>query len=172
MPFALANLLVVVTTLLAGVNNWVRSVPAHREVELAAEPWVACIVPTCGEPLGITERTLRSVLEQDWPHERLVLLLSDDAARPETRSLVVELAADYSLATLRHLYPPSQGNPARRGQAKAGNLNASLDWLDAQVALGSLPKCPVVETRDADDEVGDPRFLRLATAQLLAEASR
>lgn len=168
-PFAFANLLVVLTTLLAGVNNWVRSVPAHREIELAAEPWVAVVIPTCGEPLGMVERTLRSVLEQDWPHERLVVLLSDDAARPETRNLIVSLAADHPLATLRHLYPPAQCNPARRGQAKAGNLNAALDWLDAQVALGALPECPVVETRDADDEVGDPRFLRLATAQLLAD---
>lgn len=168
-PFFLANVIVIVSPLLAGLNSWTRSRPVSRMVLPGAEPVVAVIVPTCGEPLGMVERTMRSVLEQRWPHDRLVLVLSDDRGRLEMAALVRELGREFTHAEMRYVTPPPHGSPQRRGDAKAGNLNYVLDVLDAEGGLGLLPLCEYVETRDADDEVGNLDFLRETVGLLIAD---
>jgi cellulose synthase (UDP-forming) len=60
--------------------------------------------------------------------------------------------------------PYRRGDSRRRGEAKAGNLNSVLDFIERYA-----PGVEYVETRDADDGVGDPGFLRQAVGQLLAE---
>ncbi len=118
------------------------------------------IVPTLGEPLDLLERTVRSVLEQDWPNEQLWILVSDDAHDARVRELVQSLALAYPRASLRYHRPPRVGDKRRRGDAKAGNLNSALTRLPKRIEY--------VETRDADDLVGDRRFLRETVGQLQA----
>jgi cellulose synthase (UDP-forming) len=57
--------------------------------------------------------------------------------------------------------PPDRWAPGRDGAAKAGNLNSALELLNRQ-----FPEVRYIETRDADDEVGVPRFLRFTVGQL------
>ena len=71
-----------------------------------------------------------------------------------------ELALAYPKASLRYHRPPRPGDPRRHGEAKAGNLNSALALLP--------PEIEFVETRDADDLVGDRHFLRETVGQLLA----
>ena len=54
----------------------------------------------------------------------------------------------------------------RRGQGKSGNLNSACELL------GDEPDVAFVETRDADDLVGDPAFLREAVGLLAAHWRR
>ncbi len=77
-PFLAATLIVVAASLVSVVNRWQRAVPVRRPVPAGQEPDVAVIIPTLGEPLELLEATVRSVLDQDWPSERLWILVSDD----------------------------------------------------------------------------------------------
>jgi cellulose synthase (UDP-forming) len=160
LPFLAATAVVVAALLVSVVNRWQRATPVDAPVPPGSEPRVAVIVPTLGEPLELLERTVRSVLDQDWPAEQLWVLVSDDAHNPQVHKLVNRLALAYPQASLRYHRPPAKGDPRRRGDAKAGNLNSALPRVPAGIEL--------IETRDADDLVGDPRFLREAVGQLLA----
>jgi cellulose synthase (UDP-forming) len=159
-PFVLATLTVVLALLVSVVNRWQRATPTPAPVSPGAEPRVAVIVPTLGEPLGLLERTVRSVLEQDWPTERLWVLVSDDGHDPRVRDLVNRLALEHPQAHLRYHRPPPKGDPRRNGEAKAGNLNSALGLVPREIMY--------VETRDADDLVGDRSFLRETIGQLQA----
>ena len=163
LPFVVANLLIVANALLTVVNNWRRSVPKERLISVGHEPDIAVIIPTCGEPPAMVERTLRSILTQNWPHDRLRLVLSDDAHAPQLAALAANLQREYPEAALVYHEPPARGTPARKGEAKAGNLNSALGFI-----LERWPGVRYVETRDAGDLVGDPDFLRHALGQLIA----
>jgi cellulose synthase (UDP-forming) len=160
LPFLAATVVVVAALLVSVVNRWQRAVPVPCPVPAGTEPRVAVIVPTLGEPLELLERTVRSVLEQDWPQEQLWVLVSDDAHDRRVHKMVNRLALEYPRASLRYHRPPAPGDPRRHGEAKAGNLNSALPRVPAGIEL--------IETRDADDLVGDRRFLREAVGQLLA----
>ena len=162
-PFALASLLMALMTLVTVINHWHYSVPEERSVLAGEEPRVAVIIPTYGEPPTMLYQTASSVLQQDYPQEKLVLFLSDDAHRLTTVEMVRRLQNEFPRAQIEHHDPPRQGQPERRGEAKAGNLNSVLDRINV-----SYPEIGFLETRDADDMVGDPTFLRQAVGQLLA----
>ncbi|MHB8532303.1 MAG: glycosyltransferase [Solirubrobacteraceae bacterium] len=159
-PFLLATLVVCLGAVVSIVNRWQRATPGTMLVPKGKEPRVAVILPTLGEPLELLERTIRSVLDQDWPAEQLWVLISDDGRNDRVHELVNDVALEYPQATLRYHRPPRVGNPRRKGEAKAGNLNSALALLPRDIRF--------VETRDADDLVGDRRFLRETVGQLMA----
>ena len=158
-PFLIATLVVAAAALVSVINRWQRAVPERRPVPAGEEPEVAVIIPTLGEPLALLEGTIRSVLGQDWPEERLWLLISDDAGDERVRDLVGNLALEHPRTSIRYHRPPAKGDPARHGEAKAGNLNSALQRLPDHIEY--------VETRDADDLVGDRHFLRETVGLLL-----
>lgn len=160
LPFLLATVVVVAALLVSVVNRWQRAVPVSSPVPAGSEPRVAVIIPTLGEPLQLLAATVRSVLDQDWPAERLWVLISDDAHDPRVRELVNQLALEHPRASIRYHMPPAKGEPSRHGEAKAGNLNSALTRVPKGIEL--------IETRDADDLVGDPQFLRETVGQLMA----
>jgi cellulose synthase (UDP-forming) len=153
-------------TLVTAINHWHYSTPEKRLVPPGQEPEVAVIVPTFGEPPMMVYETAKSVLEQGYPEERIRLVISDDSHRERIRSVVERLKREHPNAFVGYHEPPRRGDPKRRGEAKAGNLNSVLDVIDTY-ALG----VSFVETRDADDRVGDPSFLRQAVGQLLAHST-
>jgi cellulose synthase (UDP-forming) len=108
--------------------------------------------------------TARSVLSQDYPMKKIRLVISDDAHRAAIRFLVLRLRREIPGAQVFYHDPYRRGDPRRRGEAKAGNLNSVLDFLERYA-----PGAEYVETRDADDLVGDPSFLRQAVGQLMVE---
>lgn len=101
-------------------------------------------------------RTVTSVLEQDWPAERLTVVVSDDKHDPALEQALADYPVHYNL-------PPDRYAPGRDGAAKAGNLNDALEML-----LRVRPDVKYVETRDADDELGSLGFLREVVGQLEA----
>ena len=162
LPFLAANLLLALSLLVTLINNWQRSAAPDRILGRGHEPTVAVIVPTAGEPLTQLRRTVLSVLRQDWPADALVLVVSDDAWSDEVRCLVDDLATAHGDHVLHYHRPPRRGAQEREGEAKAGNLNSALRRID-EIA----PGIAFVETRDADDLVGDASFLRRCVAQLV-----
>jgi cellulose synthase (UDP-forming) len=152
-PFVVANLFTVATGLLSVANSWRRTIPAPRPFS-GREPLVGVIVPTCGEPVPMILRTVQSVLDQDWPRDRLAIVVSDEAGDPELRAALEDRPVLYHL-------PPPRWAPGRDGAAKAGNLNSALEFLRER-----FPHVAYVETRDADDELGSNGFLRHCVGQL------
>lgn len=156
-PFAVTNLFTMAIGLLAVFNAWWRQVPERRPLPAGAEPTVGVIIPTCGEPVPMVLRTIVSVFEQDWPADRLVVVVSDDGHNPELEAALDELPVLYHS-------PPLRFAPGRDGAAKAGNLNSALALLDEE-----YPGLRHIETRDADDELASTGFLRQVIGQLEAD---
>jgi cellulose synthase (UDP-forming) len=165
-PFTIALGLSMTLTLATFVTEWRRSVPQESPLPHGDEPLVAVLIPTLGEPLRMLRRTVESVLAQDWPQDRLIVVVSDDGHSADVRAEVERLRRKYADATILYNLPPRRGTPERRGTAKAGNLNAALDFVRER-----YPDVTFVETRDADDEVGHPAFLR-QTIGLMAKDPR
>jgi cellulose synthase (UDP-forming) len=165
-PFALATLQMMAMLLITVVNHWTHDVADVTLISTAAAVDVAVIIPTYGEPAEMVEATARSVLTQDYPQVCLRLIISDDGHRLAIREVVTRLANMYPEATILYHEPPLRGDPARIGEAKAGNLNSALalvrSWVDPP---------EYIETRDADDLVGDPAFLQ-SVVQKLQQDSR
>ena len=61
--------------------------------QLSAAPAVDVLLPSCGEPLAVVERSLRSCLALDYP--RFTVWLLDDAARSELQQLAERLGCRY-----------------------------------------------------------------------------
>ena len=162
-PFAMANFLLIITLFITVFNNWKRSSPPTRLVAEGEERTVAVIVPTYGEPSIMVMRTVRSILRQRWPIHRLNVIISDDSHSPHIQTVTEVLQREFRQALILYHEPPLRSSPQRRGEAKAGNLNSALElikqyWGDVEY----------IETRDADDEVGDRDFLRHCIGQLQA----
>lgn len=156
-PFLAAHVLTIASLLLTVANTWSRTVPPPRPLPVGTEPHVAVIIPTCGEAPSMVVRTVVSVIEQDWPLDRLTIVVSDDGHDPALRSALGDLP-------VRYHEPPDRFAPGRDGAAKAGNLNSAVALLDTE-----MPGLQYVETRDADDEVASASFLRLVLGQLEAD---
>lgn len=158
-PFAVANTFSMISWWVTAFNAWSRHVPAPRPVPAGDEPTVAVIIPTCGEPIPMVLRTVTSVLEQDWPADRLVVVVSDDGHDARLQEALAAYPVTYHS-------PPPRFAPGRDGAAKAGNLNSVMAWL-----AEARPDIEFIETRDADDDLGSTRFLRLVLGQLMADES-
>ncbi len=153
-PFGLAGLFSFFHMTLSVVNNWTRSVPSPKSIAEGMEPYVAVIIPTCGEGIPMILRTVTSIFEQDWPSDCLTVVVSDDGHDSDLCEALKELPVYYHS-------PPDRFSPGRDGAAKAGNLNSALAMIDRE-----FPRCSYIETRDADDEVGTNTFLRQVIGQL------
>jgi cellulose synthase (UDP-forming) len=154
LPFLAANLFTLATTLLSIFNHWWRAVPDPHPLPHGEEPSVGIIIPCCGEPVPMVLRTIASVLRQDWPRERMVIVVSDDGHDPA-------LAQAVTCWPVLYHSPPPRFAPGRDGAAKAGNLNSALEMLIAE-----HPELSYIETRDCDDELGSNEFLRQVAGQL------
>jgi cellulose synthase (UDP-forming) len=163
-PFLIGNLIIAFSVMLMVVNNWERRPPKTQTVAPGREPVVGILIPTAGEPVAMVVRTIRSVLDQDWPRDRLGIVVSDDGGNPQLENAVSRLRARIDGVWIQYHRPSPRSS--RRGEAKAGNLNSAAAFF-RQMPRGR--RVEFIETRDADDEVGDPRFLRLVIGQLLAD---
>ena len=162
LPFLLANTFLILLLFVTVFDNWHRLPLAVAAPPPYAEPRVAVLVPTYNEPPGMVRRTLESVLAQDWPHDRLVIVVGDDGHRADVRTMVDDLRWSRPGLLLHYHRPPRKHTPERDGDAKDGNLNSMLGLV-----VRAYPAIEFVETRDADDLVGDPRFLRLTVGHLV-----
>jgi cellulose synthase/poly-beta-1,6-N-acetylglucosamine synthase-like glycosyltransferase len=106
-------------------------------------PYVAAVIPTYGEPLDIVMKTMLSLKTLNYPKDKMVVIISDDGHRDELR----ELAERHNV-----LY-----NPGARKDAKAGNLNSAVKFIDEV-----FPQAELILTQDAD-EIIHPNFLKHIT---------
>lgn len=164
LPFAAANLLVTAMVVITALNCWRYFEPQPKPLPEGEERPVAVIVPTYGEPPQMVYNTVKSVLDQDYPVQQMRIIVSDDGHSEGIRNVVARLRVEYPDGHIGYHEPPHKGDPARKGEAKAGNLNSAFDAVRKYA-----PEIAFIETRDADDLVGDRSFLRQTIGQLVAD---
>lgn len=157
--FMLVALFGFISSIFLVVNNWSWDIPAEKRLG-RKKPKVAVIVPTWNEPVAMVFNTLESILKQNYPTSQLTLILSDDGNDPQMQSMLFSLKNRYKAAELIYNIPPSKDSVDRVGEGKAGNLNSAL------MLVQNRRDVQYIETRDADDLVGDPDFLQKTLAQL------
>ena len=163
LPFLFATLYMTLLIILAIYNNWNRSVPKLFRLPDGVEPVVAILIPTYGEPVEMVHKTIESVLQQNWPNEAMLIIVGDDGRNPKMQYMVENLQRNYSAAQIVYHLPSPKGSPERMGKAKDGNLNSMLKFL-----AENYPDIHYVETRDADDLVGNANFLRYTIGHLVS----
>ena len=162
MLFLFSFFLHVISIFIAVLNSWFYAKPKFFEVKSGHEPIVAVLIPTMGEPVSMVLKTIKSVLFQNYPQNKMVIIVSDDGKSEALKDKILKVKRKYS--NVFYLTPPEKNSVFRLGEAKAGNLNYALAFV-----LNNFPGVEFIETRDADDLVGDPDFLRLAIGSLLAD---
>jgi cellulose synthase (UDP-forming) len=108
-------------------SRWVVLPIMRRPKHVPASPgWKVGVATTFvrgGEDIGMLERTVRALVEMDYPHDTWVLDEGDD---PRVRALCARLGAGHFSRRGIERYQQSGGRFAAR--TKHGNYNA---WLDA-----------------------------------------
>ncbi len=126
-------------------------------------PRVGVLIPTCGEPVWMVIKTIESVITQNYPRKKLVVVVGDDMHNPILEK-EVKLLKRKTHSLLFYHHPPVKGDERRKGEAKSGNLNSALQFVSQR-----FPDINFIETRDADDLVGDKNFLRYCLHALLED---
>jgi len=103
-------------------------------------PWISVVIPTLNAA-GVLDYCLRSIVAQDYPRDRIEILVADGRSSDNTRALATQFGAVVL------------DNPHRI--AEQGK----------RVALG-VAKGEYVVFADADNEFSHPDFFRLAVAAL------
>ena len=111
----------------------------------------------------MVQKTIESVLQQNWPNEAMLIIVGDDGRNPKMQYMVENLQRNYSAAQIVYHLPLPKGSPQRMGKAKDGNLNSMLRFL-----AENYPDIHYIETRDADDLVGNANFLRYTIGHLVS----
>lgn len=106
-------------------------------------PFVAAVISTFNEPVEIVERTLRSLLELEYPRDRLLILISDDGQRESLHQMAQRYGVEF------------KNGP--RFDAKAGNLNSTLAYLKE-----NYPQASLILTQDADELIHPQFFIKTA----------
>ncbi len=158
--FIFSTIFSYITSILLVFNNWSWKIPKKLILPEGGEPQVAILIPTWKEDVKIVKRTIVSVLRQNYPIGKMLIVVSDDGANPEVARMVHNLQNSIRGANLIYNIPPEKGSPERKGEGKSGNLNSALALLVEYPTIG------YIETRDADDLVSDQNFLRYTIAQL------
>ena len=129
----MAELWLLITGFIPLGLTWAGQPPIEQEANQAADvlqqqieqglqpvPSVDVVIPSCGEPLAVVERSLRGCLALDYPRFQVWLL--DDSGRDALRQLSQDLGCRYLSRCDRH-------------HAKAGNLNHALPHLQGELLV-------------------------------------
>lgn len=149
-----------ISSLLLVINNWTWRKPKSRSLIGERLPRIAIIIPTWSEPVWMVEKTIVSTLNQNYAEGRMTIILTDDSHNPGMQIMLFTLQNIFPNAELIYNTPKAKGSPLRQGEGKAGNLNSALDLISGRDDI------QYIETRDADDLVGDMNFLRESLGQL------
>jgi cellulose synthase/poly-beta-1,6-N-acetylglucosamine synthase-like glycosyltransferase len=108
-----------------GRRRWIRQ-SSLRPWDLRDPPHVALLVPTYNEPPEMVKQTILHLLRQDYPANRLKVLVLDDSTDPSTRRALQEFCESVQVQYI--------ARPNRNGY-KAGALNYALAQLSPEYTL-------------------------------------
>lgn len=105
----------------------------QRKVKLTHTPFVSVLIPACNEEATIVA-TIKSVLNLDYPKDKLEVIVIDDGSTDRTRERVVRYVADKPLVTL--ISHPNRGKAASLNHALARAHGEFFACLDADSFVG------------------------------------
>ena len=108
-----------------GLLEELAPVPADRKHE---QPFVAVIIPARNEARNIA-LCLKTLLGQEYPHDRLAILVVDDGSSDETPVIVSDISARFSVVSLLH--SPTL-EPGWTGKCQACWVGARSAGADAE----------------------------------------
>ena len=122
---------------------------------------VSVIIPTSRRCEQL-ERTLRSLVQHDWPSDEYEITVVENGPRDDTSTLVEAIASRFKRKSIKYIYEPIPGLLAGRHrgaiEAKAeicafldDDVRVNAEWLpaiqeafrDPQVALAGGPSTPI-----------------------------
>ncbi len=111
-----------------GYINYVRSLRSRKEVDARtfAYPTCAVLIPAHNEE-KVIGRTVESMLQLEYPADRLTICVINDGSTDRTRAIVEEIAARDRRVTLYNV-PPGEG-----GKGKSRALNLGVKQVQADV---------------------------------------
>jgi len=121
-PFVCAFLYLLFQIHISIINNWHWVRNKTVQVPRGSEPHVAVILTTCGEPVAMVRQTLMSVISQDWPHDRLIIIVSDDSSSDDMACMAHTFNWKDTRLDIRYHRPPRQGST---GSGKGWKLELS-----------------------------------------------
>jgi glycosyltransferase involved in cell wall biosynthesis len=113
------------------------------------KPLVSILIPTYNAENWIAE-TLRSALEQTWPHKEIIVV--DDGSRDRT----LTVARQFEAQRVRVVTQENQGAAAARNKAFSLSQGEYIQWLDADDLLS--PDKIELQMK-AVEALNDPRML-------------
>lgn len=111
----------------------------RRWVRSPHQPSISIIVPARNEENNI-ERCVRSLIELDYPLERLEIIIVDDRSTDRTGEVLDQLAASHSFITVLHR-SEREVDPNLRG--KPGALQYGIEHSHGDVVLMTDADCEV-----------------------------
>jgi glycosyltransferase involved in cell wall biosynthesis len=122
---------------------------------LSGDPFVSVILAIRNEA-GFIERTLTAILEQDFPSERMEVLIADGESTDSTRAVIASIAARYPAPAIAILENPgrfvSPGLNAALAAAR-GDIVVRIDGHTI-VERGYVHECVDALLRTGADNVG------------------
>ncbi|KAL2424710.1 hypothetical protein ABEF91_001591 [Exophiala dermatitidis] len=115
-------------------------------------PGVDLIVVACGEPVDIVLDTVNAACHVDWPVDKLRVILADDG---DDKSLRAEVKALCKKHPNLHYFARYKPDGVHHGY-KAGNLNATLKWVQNKLPGGRHEFMAVLDA----DMIPEPCILR------------
>jgi cellulose synthase (UDP-forming) len=132
-PFVFAEITGLVTSTFFAIIIWYPRYHRLEGLNWNHTPQVDVFITTCGEPVGVVQRTIAAANQIHYQHKKVYVL--DDAGSPAVKTLTDHSGCHY-IARPEHSH------------AKAGNLNYGLAQTDGEFVL----------VLDAD-QIPDPQIL-------------
>ena len=141
-----------------------RPAPAARKLSLDSRPFISVIVPVRNEA-GFIAETLSQLLSQDYPVDRVEILVADGRSTDETRTIVSAIAADFP--QLRLLDNPRRLSSAGRNVAIAESCGDLILLIDGHCQIDDsqyLAGLADAFERSGADSIGRPQPLDVRNA--------
>src|SRR5262245_2625406 len=136
----------------------------------AALPMISVVVPVRNEAAFIAD-TLQQLLTQDYPADRVEVLVADGESTDDTRAIVAALATEHD--NLRLLDNPKRLSSAGRNVAARAALGDLILLVDGHCEIGNgryLAELAAAFARSGADSVGRPQPLDVPGATPLQRA--
>lgn len=144
------------------------------DIELAGYPKVSVVIPAYNEEESING-TIQSVINLDYPSDRLEIIVVDDGSRDATVNVVQEIIKQNPERDIKLISQPNQGKASALNNALAkleGEFFACLD-ADSVVEKSTLKKMLVVyERNDANLAIVTPSMMVLKPKTLLQKLQK
>ena len=141
-----------------------RSAPAARKPSFDTRPFISVIVPVRNEA-GFIADTLSQLLSQDYPADRVEILVADGRSTDETRAIVSALAIEFDRVQL--LDNPRRLSSAGRNVAVAASRGDIILLIDGHCQIDDphyLAGLADAFDRSGADSVGRPQPLDVRDA--------